>query len=113
MTGDRRHRPPAAGKSMNLHIFSLCEHRAGAPSVDGQNTVRLEGPPPQSADVRHDTPRPSQLGRFSDRRWGEPGDRRHLWARLSVFAGGLEEDAAIEVCSDARLEAAGVVDVLG
>lgn len=62
---------------MNLHIFSLCEHRAGAPSNDGQNTVRLEGAPPASADVTDDTPRPSQLGRFSDRRWGVSGDRGH------------------------------------
>jgi hypothetical protein len=42
---------------MNLHIFSLCEHRAGAPSDDGLDTVRLEGAPPQSADVNDDTPR--------------------------------------------------------
>jgi predicted ATPase len=30
---------------------------------------------------------------------------RLLWARLSVFAGGFEEDAATEVCSDARIPA--------
>jgi non-specific serine/threonine protein kinase len=28
---------------------------------------------------------------------------RLLWARLSVFAGGFEEDAVIEVCADTRL----------
>ena len=28
---------------------------------------------------------------------------RLLWARLSVFAGGFEEDAAVQVCSDARI----------
>jgi hypothetical protein len=47
---------------MNLHIFSLCEHRAGAPSDDGLDTVRLEGAPPQSADVVDDTPRPINWG---------------------------------------------------
>src|SRR5215467_5474861 len=29
MAGDRRHRPPAACQSMNLHVFSLCEHEPG------------------------------------------------------------------------------------
>jgi hypothetical protein len=41
---------------MYLHVFSLCEHRAGAPSDDGLDTVRLEGAPPASADVSDDTP---------------------------------------------------------
>jgi predicted ATPase/DNA-binding CsgD family transcriptional regulator len=36
-----------------------------------------------------------------------------LWARLSVFAGGFQEDAAITVCSDARLPAGQIVDLLG
>ena len=36
-----------------------------------------------------------------------------LWARLSVFAGGFEEDAAIEVCSDPRLPAEQTVGLLG
>jgi len=36
-----------------------------------------------------------------------------LWARLSVFAGGFEEDAAVEVCSDARLPAPGIPGLLG
>ncbi len=62
MAGDRRDRPPAPCQSMNLHVFSLCEHRAGAPSDDGLDTVRLEGAPPQSADVSDDTPRPSNWG---------------------------------------------------
>jgi hypothetical protein len=47
---------------MNLHVFSLCEHRAGAPSVDGLDTVRLEGAPPLSADVSGDTPIPRNWG---------------------------------------------------
>jgi len=38
---------------------------------------------------------------------------RLLWARLSVFAGGFEEDAAVEVCSDARLPASRIVGLLG
>jgi non-specific serine/threonine protein kinase len=37
---------------------------------------------------------------------------RLLWARLSVFAGGFEEDAATEVCSDERLPARGIVGLL-
>jgi predicted ATPase/DNA-binding CsgD family transcriptional regulator len=36
-----------------------------------------------------------------------------LWARLSVFAGGFEEDAATEVCSDARLPAEHLTGLLG
>jgi predicted ATPase/DNA-binding CsgD family transcriptional regulator len=36
-----------------------------------------------------------------------------LWARASVFAGGFEEDAAAEVCSDPRLPAEQIVKVLG
>ena len=38
---------------------------------------------------------------------------RLLWARLSAFAGGFEEDAVIEVCSDPRLPAGQIVDALG
>jgi DNA-binding CsgD family transcriptional regulator len=34
-------------------------------------------------------------------------------ARLSVFAGGFEEDAATEVCSDARIPAGRIVGLLG
>jgi non-specific serine/threonine protein kinase len=36
-----------------------------------------------------------------------------LWARLSVFAGGFEEDAATQVCSDARIPAGCVAGLLG
>ena len=38
---------------------------------------------------------------------------RLLWARLSVFAGGFEEDAAVAVCADARIPAGQIVGVLG
>jgi predicted ATPase/DNA-binding CsgD family transcriptional regulator len=38
---------------------------------------------------------------------------RLLWARLSVFAGGFEEDAAIAVCADPRLPAGQVTGLLG
>src|SRR5262249_32310071 len=38
---------------------------------------------------------------------------RLLWARLSVFAGGFDQEAAIEVCSDPRLPADGMVELLG
>ena len=38
---------------------------------------------------------------------------RLLWARLSVFAGGFEEDAAVQVCSDARLPASRIAGLLG
>jgi predicted ATPase/DNA-binding CsgD family transcriptional regulator len=42
------------------------------------------------------------------------GDQeRLLWARLSVFAGGFEEDAATEVCSDPRIPAERIVGLLG
>lgn len=35
-----------------------------------------------------------------------------LWARLSVFAGGFDLEAAIQVCSDPGLPAAGIVELL-
>jgi predicted ATPase/DNA-binding CsgD family transcriptional regulator len=38
---------------------------------------------------------------------------RLLWARLSVFAGGFEEDAATEVCSDPRIPAGRIAGLLG
>jgi predicted ATPase/DNA-binding CsgD family transcriptional regulator len=38
---------------------------------------------------------------------------RLLWARLSVFAGGFEEDAATEVCADARMPAERIPGLLG
>src|SRR6516165_1565108 len=37
---------------------------------------------------------------------------RLLWARLSVFAGGFEGDAAIAVCADAQLPADQIVNLL-
>jgi predicted ATPase len=36
-----------------------------------------------------------------------------LWARLSVFAGGFEEDAAVQVCSDTRIPASRIAGLLG
>src|SRR6266566_5047333 len=36
-----------------------------------------------------------------------------LWARLSVFAGGFDAEAAIEVCSDERLPSDRIVEMLG
>jgi predicted ATPase/DNA-binding CsgD family transcriptional regulator len=38
---------------------------------------------------------------------------RLLWARTSVFAGGFEEDAVTEVCTDPRLTAGRIVALLG
>ena len=38
---------------------------------------------------------------------------RLLWARLSVFAGGFEADAAIAVCSDMRLPEDQIAGLLG
>jgi predicted ATPase/DNA-binding CsgD family transcriptional regulator len=38
---------------------------------------------------------------------------RLLWVRLSVFAGGFEEDAAAEVCSDQRIPAGRIAGLLG
>jgi non-specific serine/threonine protein kinase len=38
---------------------------------------------------------------------------RLLWARLSVFAGGFDADAATEVCSDPRLPAGQIAGLLG
>jgi predicted ATPase/DNA-binding CsgD family transcriptional regulator len=41
------------------------------------------------------------------------GQERLLWARLSVFAGGCEEDAVTEVCADPRLPAGRIAGLLG
>jgi non-specific serine/threonine protein kinase len=38
---------------------------------------------------------------------------QRLWARLSVFAGGFEEDAAADVCSDPRIPDERIVGLLG
>ncbi len=38
---------------------------------------------------------------------------RLLWARLSVFAGGFEQDAAVEVCADTQLPAEQIAGLLG
>jgi non-specific serine/threonine protein kinase len=38
---------------------------------------------------------------------------RLLWARLSVFAGGFEEDAATQVCSDERIPGEQIAGLLG
>jgi predicted ATPase/DNA-binding CsgD family transcriptional regulator len=38
---------------------------------------------------------------------------RLLWARLSVFAGGFEEDAATQVCADPRVPAERIPGLLG
>jgi predicted ATPase/DNA-binding CsgD family transcriptional regulator len=46
--------------------------------------------------------------------YGLLGDQeRLLWARLSVFAGGFEEDAATEVCSDSRIPDDQIASLLG
>ncbi|HEV2253190.1 MAG TPA: LuxR C-terminal-related transcriptional regulator [Streptosporangiaceae bacterium] len=46
--------------------------------------------------------------------YGLLGEReRLLWARLSVFAGGCEEDAVTEVCTDERLPVEQVAGLLG
>ena len=39
--------------------------------------------------------------------------KRLLWARLSVFAGGFQEDAATEVCTDVRIPAERIPGLLG
>jgi len=39
-------------------------------------------------------------------------DERRLWARLSVFAGSFDEEAAAQVCSDSALSADRVIELL-
>src|SRR4029077_7707463 len=38
---------------------------------------------------------------------------RLLWARLSVFAGGFDAKAAIEVCGDDKVQSGRIVELLG
>ena len=38
---------------------------------------------------------------------------RLLWARLSVFARGFKEEAAVQVCSDERIPAGRITGLLG
>jgi predicted ATPase/DNA-binding CsgD family transcriptional regulator len=40
-------------------------------------------------------------------------DERLLWARLSVFSGGFDADAAIQVCADKRVPSERIVELLG
>jgi non-specific serine/threonine protein kinase len=40
------------------------------------------------------------------------GSERTLWARISVFSGGLELDAAERVCADDRLPAESILDLI-
>lgn len=40
-------------------------------------------------------------------------EERLLWARLSVFAGGFDEEAAIAVCTDERVSPGRIVELLG
>jgi hypothetical protein len=66
--------------------------------MTAQDTVRLEGAPPHPADVTDDTPRPSQLGRFSDRTWGASGDRgqrAEVNAQLAALIAGQYQMAQL------------------
>ena len=121
VTGDRRNRPPASCQSMNLHVFSLGEHRAGAPPDDGLDTVRLEGAPPLSADVTDDTPRLINWGESAIEHRDFPGiaDRiRHhideLFAQDRPLPEILEEVARLgaQLLIQAALEAE-VTEFLG
>lgn len=40
-------------------------------------------------------------------------EERVLWARLSVFAGGFDQQAAIDVCSDSRIHAHQIEELVG
>jgi predicted ATPase/DNA-binding CsgD family transcriptional regulator len=94
--------------------LELAAVRLGSLSLDQLNQglaseLSILGTGNRGADPRQQTLE-ATIG-WSYRLLGE--QERLLWARLSVFAGGFQEDAAITVCADARLPAGRVVDLLG
>ena len=117
----------AVGAGNAAGVLELCRRLDGIPLALELAAVRLGGLSLEQLNRRVAT-EISVLGRGN--RGAEPrqqtleatigwsyglldAQERLLWARLSVFAGGFEEDAAIEVCSDAQLEAERIADLLG
>src|SRR5215469_6750316 len=94
--------------------LELAAVRLGSLSLDQLNQrladeLSILGPGNRGAEARQQT-----LEATIDWSYGlltEP--ERLLWARASVFAGGFEENAAIEVCTGPRLPADRIVDLLG
>ena len=66
-----------------------------------------------TAGARNAPARQQTLRALIDWSWdlcSEP--ERVLWSRLSVFSGGLELDAAEEICADAKLPADAILDLV-
>jgi predicted ATPase/DNA-binding CsgD family transcriptional regulator len=94
--------------------LELAAVRLGSLSLDQlsqglANELSILGSGNRGADARHWT-----LEATIGWSYGLLGEQeRLLWARLSVFAGGFEEDAVTGVCSDPRLPARRIVGLLG
>lgn len=66
-----------------------------------------------TAGARNAPPRQQTLRALIDWSWELCSDaERTLWARISVFSGGLELDAAEAVCADDKLPADGILDLI-
>jgi predicted ATPase/DNA-binding CsgD family transcriptional regulator len=94
--------------------LELAAVRLGSLSLDQlnqglANELSVLGSGNRGADARQQTLE-ATIG-WSYRLLGEP--ERLLWARLSVFAGGFDSEAAIAVCCDGRLPGDRIVDLLG
>ena len=94
--------------------LELAAVRLGSLSLDQLNhglasELSILGSANRGAEARQQTLE-ATIG-WSYRLLGE--QERLLWARLSVFAGGFEQDAVIEVCSGPPLPAGQITDLLG
>jgi predicted ATPase/DNA-binding CsgD family transcriptional regulator len=66
-----------------------------------------------TAGARNAPPRQQTLRALIDWSWDLCSDaERTLWARVSVFSGGLELDAAEQVCAGGPLPAEGILDLI-
>ena len=94
--------------------LELAAVRLGALSLDQLNQglageLLILGTANRDAEARHQTLE-ATIG------WSYQlldDQERLLWARLSVFAGGCEEDAVIEICADERLPPEEIAILLG
>src|SRR5207245_6655850 len=77
MPGDGRDLPTPFPQSMNLHVFPPCEHGGGglpSPAVELGRRQPEGSPLPPGGPCDGPQPGRSELGKFSDRVWGDSAD---------------------------------------